>query len=88
MKRIISSRHWTYLTATLYLLLASVIAFAQDGSVSTTTKTVETSTTESFVIQPWMWVVGGAVLLIILIALLRGGSSSTTREKVVITKED
>lgn len=66
----------------LITILYSNLLIAQDAT------TIPATTTETFVIQPWMWVVGGIIVLIILIAMIRGGSRTTHSERVVIKKED
>ncbi len=59
--------------------------FAQDSTVSTTTHSV-TKTTQ-FVIEPWMWIVGGVVVLLILIGLFSGGRSKNEVVKTTVIKE-
>ena len=73
-----------------YLLLfvltfTQVLVWAQDSSVSShSNTTVTTKTTSEFVMQPWMWVVGGAVVLIIIMALLRGNSNKEVSRTTVV----
>jgi len=79
-------------TAYIFVLsnLISLLSQAQDSSgssVSSTQTTKTTHTQNGFVIQPWMWIVGGIVLLIIIIALLSGKNKNTVRsDKVTYTK--
>ncbi len=68
----------------LFILLsfANMVALAQDSTVATH-KTVTTTTTNEFVIQPWMYIVGGIVLLGIVITLLSGGKKEVVRTTVI-----
>ena len=63
-----------------------LVAWSQDD-VSHSTTTVTTKTTNSFQVEPWMWIVGGAVLLVILIALLRGNTSKDVSRTTVIKRD-
>lgn len=65
---------FAFLSGTMYTL-------AQDQSSSSVT-TTKTTTSESWYVHPWVWVVGGALFVLILVALLRGGS----KDSVTITK--
>ena len=73
-----------------YLLLfllsfTQVLVWGQDSTVAShTNTTVTTKTTSEFVMQPWMWVVGGAVLLVIIVALLRGNSNKEVSRTTVV----
>ena len=52
-------------------LLLSIVALAQDTKkldIDINTKSDESN----FLMQPWVWVVGGAVFILLLVALLRG----------------
>jgi hypothetical protein len=66
----------------LFFSLLQTLIFGQDGgsnSVTTTTHTVS----QTWYMQPWVWVVGGAVFIIIIIALVRGGGRT---DRVNVTK--
>lgn len=64
-----------FLTGTIYVL-------AQNSGSSSSTSTT-TSQTQSFVMQPWMWIAGGALFIIVLVALLRGGKN---KDSVTVSK--
>ena len=59
------------------LLMASLVltcySFAQEKKVDININTK--SENDNFLMQPWVWIVGGAVFILLLIALLRGNSS-------------
>jgi len=57
------------------LMLTSLLSFAQDKVVTTTTH----KETHVWYAEPWVWVVGGVVLVILLAAIFGG------RNKTVIT---
>ena len=89
------TRWMNFKTLLTLLVLSSIqtIAWAQDstGTTSTRSETVTTETHTDWYSQPWVWVVGGVVLLLILYALLRGNtgtaSNATSRtDKVTVTK--
>jgi len=62
------------LTASMTLVLLSVVAWAQDKKVDVN---VETSTsTTTWYAQPWVWIVAGAVFILLLVALVRGNTTS------------
>jgi len=55
-------------------LLLSMVALAQDDKkldIDINTK----SNDSNFLMQPWVWVVGGAVFILLLVALLKGNKS-------------
>jgi len=55
-------------------LLLSMVALAQDDKkldIDINTK----SDDSNFLMQPWVWVVGGAVFILLLVALLKGNKS-------------
>lgn len=54
-------------------LLVSCYSFAQEKKVDIDINTK--SDNDNFLMQPWVWVVGGAVFLLLLVALLRGNSA-------------
>ncbi len=87
MKKILNSQFYIFLCSFLTLMLAQVLAFAQD-SASSSAVTTTTTTQQTTTIQPWVWIVGGVVLLIIIIALARGksGSGGSHTDKVTYTK--
>ena len=68
--------------------ILQAVVWAQDSSVATSkTTTTTTTNTESWYLQPWVWVVGGAVFILLIVALVRGNSSgSATTDKVTYTK--
>ena len=71
----------------LSLLLVSFIqtfVFAQDDGGSSVTTTTHTES-QTWYMEPWVWVVGGLVLLILLIALLRGSNNKVTVTKTTTT---
>ncbi|MBC7868512.1 MAG: hypothetical protein H7X88_13335 [Gloeobacteraceae cyanobacterium ES-bin-316] len=52
------------------VMLVSMLAVAQDDKkldIDITTKSEDSS----FLMQPWVWVVGGAVFILLLVALLK-----------------
>ena len=53
--------------------LFTVMAMAQDSSVSSTSTTT-TTTEHTWYTQPWVWIVGGAVLLLLIVARFRGNN--------------
>ena len=56
-------------------LLLGVVALAQDTKkldIDINTK----SDDSNFLMQPWVWVVGGAVFILLLVALLKGNKSN------------
>lgn len=69
----------------LATLLASFIAFAQEGGADLKVNISETgSSAGSF---PWMWVIIGAIVLILLIVILSssgGGTDRVVERKTVI----
>ena len=68
-------------------MLSSVIAFAQDSTMATTTtSTSSTSTANTWYMEPWAWVLGGVVLLIIILLAARSSSNTTSADKVTVTK--
>lgn len=75
MKRISLSNGYKYFL-TFLLSCMQLIVWGQDSTATSrsTTVTTETTTTNEWYTEPWVWVAGGAVLLIILVALLRGNS--------------
>ena len=80
----------TFNAAHRYLLLFAfcvmqLMAFSQDAV--TRTSTTVTTKTNNFVVEPWMWIVGGAVLLVIIVALLRGNSSKEVSRTTVIKND-
>lgn len=83
-------KKFTFNAAHKYLLLFTfsvmqLMAFSQDAVTHTSTSV--TTKTNDFVIEPWMWIVGGAVLLVILVALLRGSSSKEVSRTTVIKND-
>jgi cell division protein FtsW (lipid II flippase) len=54
-------------------LALSFYSFAQEKKVDIDINTK--SQNDNFLMQPWVWVVGGAVFILLLIALLRGNNS-------------
>ena len=72
----------TFLFASFY----TVMAIAQDSTVSSTT-TRTTTESHTWYTQPWVWIVGGIVLLLLIITLVRGGGSdNSTTDRVTYTK--
>ncbi len=56
-------------------LMLSIVALAQDTKkldIDINTK----SDDSNFLMQPWVWVVGGAVFILLLVALLKGNKSN------------
>lgn len=56
-------------------LLLGVVAMAQDTKkldIDINTKGDDSN----FLMQPWVWVVGGAVFILLLVALLKGNKSN------------
>lgn len=56
-------------------LLVSFLAFAQDEKkvdIDINTKGEDSN----FLMQPWVWVVGGAVFILLLVALLKNNKSA------------
>lgn len=72
MKRLISMRAKAFIMS-LWLLLLSIFAFAQDKKVDINVNTK--SGNDNFFMQPWVWIVGGAIFILLLVALLRGNRS-------------
>ena len=57
----------------LTLLLATIVAFAQEKGVDVD---IDVNKKDSnWYQQPWVWVIGAAVFIIILAAVLKGGGS-------------
>lgn len=57
------------------LLMSNIIVFAQE----TKKLDVDINTNgndSNFLMQPWVWVVGGAVFILLLVALLRNNNKS------------
>jgi hypothetical protein len=69
MKKIIS-RSWLKLTATLFLSIFSLLAFAQDKGIDVD---INVKKEHVWYQNPIVWVIGGAVFILLLVALLRGG---------------
>ena len=68
-------------------LLTSVMVFAQDSTVATsTTSTSAISTEKTWYMEPWAWVLGGVILLVIILLATRSTSSTTSADKVTVTK--
>ena len=87
MKKISFRMAYMYIL-TFVLSCMQLAVWGQDSTSSSrsTSVTTETTTTNEWYTEPWVWVVGGAVLLIILVALLRGNSSrdkEVTRTTVI-----
>ena len=59
----------------LFFVLMSMVIFAQEKVVTTTTH----KETRSWWVEPWVWVVGAVVLVIVLAAIFGG------RNKTIIT---
>ncbi|RYF87842.1 MAG: hypothetical protein EOO03_09775 [Chitinophagaceae bacterium] len=56
-------------------LMLNIVAFAQDDKkldIDINTK----SDDGGFLMQPWVWVVGGAIFILLLVALLKGGNKN------------
>ena len=69
------------------ILLSSVIAFAQDSTIATTTtSTSATSTEKTWYMEPWAWVLGGVILLVIILLATRSTINTTSADKVTVTK--
>jgi hypothetical protein len=66
--------------STFYLLIISIVVFAQEKKLDIDVTTEKTVTTSSWYMQPWAWVVGGAVFILLLVSILRGGNKSTTQQ--------
>ena len=58
---------------TIFSVLATVIAFAQDKKVEVD---IDTKSGGNWYAQPWVWIVGAAVFILLLVALTRSGSRS------------
>ena len=69
------------------LCMMQIMAFSQDTLTRSSSRKVNSKSNDSFLVEPWMWFVGGAVLLVILIALLRGNSSKEVSRTTII-KDD
>ena len=68
-------------------LLTSVIVFAQDSTVATSsTSTTATTTEKTWYMEPWAWVLGGVILLVIILLATRSSSNTTSADKVTVTK--
>ena len=68
-------------------LLSSIMAFAQDSTIATTTtSTSATSTEKTWYMEPWAWVLGGVILLVIILLATRSSSNTTSADKVTVTK--
>ena len=63
----------------------SVMAFAQDGGVSTTNVDVNLKG-DNAAGFPWLWVIGGVVFVLLLVALLSGnrGTDRVVHKKTII----
>jgi hypothetical protein len=55
-------------------MLFSVYGFAQDKKVEVDVNT-KSGNSNNFLMQPWVWIVGGAIFILLLVALLRGNRS-------------
>ena len=68
-------------------VLSSVITFAQDSTIATTTtSTSEISTEKTWYMEPWAWVSGGVILLVIILLATRSTSNTTSADRVTVTK--
>lgn len=68
----------------LILSLIQTLLFSQSDNGSTKSVTTTTHTeTQTWYLQPWVWIVGGAVFVLLLVALLRGGGKT---DRVSVTK--
>lgn len=68
-------------------LLLSVVAFAQETTLATTSTTsTATSTEKTWYMEPWAWVLGGVILLVIIVLATRGSNNSTSADKVTVTR--
>ncbi|MFN0083661.1 MAG: hypothetical protein ACKVOM_14230 [Ferruginibacter sp.] len=68
-------------------LFLSVITFAQDTTLATSSTTATaTSTEKTWYMEPWAWVLGGVILLVIIILATRGSSNTTSADKVTVTR--
>jgi hypothetical protein len=66
----------------MFLSLLQTLSFGQDGGSNSVTSTTHTET-QTWYMQPWVWVIGGAVFVLLLVALLRGGGKT---DRVSVTK--
>ena len=76
MKKIISSQTkkvFNRVALFMAALLLSCYSFAQDKKIDVSIDTK--SDNDNFLMQPWVWIVGGAVFILLLVALLRGSGS-------------
>lgn len=60
-------------TTAFFMLLVSIITFAQDDTKKVDVDISTDSGGGDFWASPWVWIVGGAVFILLLVALLRGG---------------
>ncbi|MEO6584584.1 MAG: hypothetical protein ABIO05_09685 [Ferruginibacter sp.] len=76
MKKIMTMPSSVISKVTLFFsaLLCSLLAVAQDKKVDVNIGT-KTDSGSGFLMQPWVWIVGGAVFLLLLVALLRNNNS-------------
>lgn len=68
---------------TLLALFIQTIIFAQDSTSSTRVTTTTHTETQTWYMEPWVWVVGGAVFILILVALARSGKST---DRTIVSK--
>lgn len=95
MKKLLKPQSYLALFTLILISLFNVVAYAQDSASSSSTSQTSTTTTQStFVMQPWMWIVGGVVVLIIIIALVSGNkgkgghTDQVTYTKTTSSSED
>ena len=67
-----------------------IFLLAQDSSGSTgSTSVTRTHTeTQTWYVQPWVWIVGGAVFILLLVALVGGNRREVTISKTTTERSD
>lgn len=69
----------------LFILFSCInlITLAQDSTVSSHKTVTTTTSTQGFVIEPWMYIVGGIIILAVIIGLASGSKKEVVRTTVV-----
>lgn len=83
MKKLFNFKSIQFFCFTLLALFVQTFIYAQDSTGTTRVTTTTHTETQTWYMEPWVWVVGGAVFILILVALARSGKST---DRTIITK--
>lgn len=75
MKILLTTPNFKKIISAIVFCLAFTISWAQDKGADVNVKITKDSGSDTWYMQPWVWVVGAAVFILLLIALLRGNGN-------------